>query len=146
VEDLDDPGLARALCSPLARRENPDLDDYFDWRPYLPYQYDGRFGLTTEGSRWVLDECGRPGSRALPEGIVSASLVAGRVTWVDRGRVVVYDARTRRTLSWRIRSIDPDADGAVPRLTRTRLFVATFRRSGEASGARVFSARLPESL
>ena len=145
VEDLDEPGLVRSLCSPLRRRDNPDLDDYFDHRPYLPYEYDGRFGLTWDGD-WELDECGRDDSRELPDGAVGASLVAGRVSWMQGDKVVVYDARTRRSVRWGLAGIDPAARAAGVRLTRKKVFVATVREGEETRVRHVYAARLPSAL
>ena len=143
IEDLDLPGLVRPLCSPLRRRPNPNADDYFDFSPFLPYSYDGRFGLTWDGA-WELDECGRKEPRVLPEGATGATLVAGRVSWTANGKVVLYDAVARRYVRWGLRGIDPAAENAAVRLTRNRIFVSTVR-PGEPEAGHLYMARLPKT-
>ncbi len=110
----------------------------------MRYSYDGRFGLTFTGS-WELDQCGRSGSRELPDGASGANLVAGRVSWIADGKVAVHDARTRRTVRWGIAGIDPAAENATARLTRTRIFVSTVRPGAPEVG-HVYVARLPKGL
>jgi hypothetical protein len=146
IEDLDRPGLERPLCSPLRRRDNPGVDDYFDFTPYLPYQYDGRFGLTYDGSL-QLDECGRTGSRPLPKGAVGVTLRAGRLGWTQGTKVVVHDLRTRRSVRWNLAAIDPTARSARVLLTRSKVFVATARDGDNRTGnSHVYAARLPREL
>lgn len=141
VEDLNEPALIRPLCSPLRRRDNPDADYYFDYALYRPYSYDGRYGLTWNGA-WEVDECGRRGTRDLPEGAVGVTLVGGRLGWVQGAKVAVRDLRTGRTLRWGLAGIDPEAKVAAVRVTRKKVFVTTADDPDDTT-RRVYAARLP---
>ena len=143
VDDLDLPRLTRRMCSPLRKQPNPDYDLDWDYAEYLPYQYDGGFGLYFDQGRWTLDRCGRGSYALLPAGAGAARLTAGRVTWTKGRQVAAYDAPRRRSLRWGLAQIDPAATRARVAHTRHAIFVAT--ASGDADQLeRVYAAPFPD--
>jgi hypothetical protein len=130
--DLNSPGLWRALCAPLHRRQDPAYDDAADVHDrLLAYQYEHPFGLPLRiaDRRLVLDRCGRP-PRTLsrcPDWCRSETLSDGVVAWAERRRVHIYDARTGERRRWRAPKRDRDTGIA---LTRDRIYA--IRPTGDA--------------
>lgn len=144
IDDLDSSALSVALCSPLRRVANP-FYGATDQNRYARYQYDGEWGLTADGFQWMLQRCGSSKRHAVTLGLEGGDFTAGRIAWTETmtstPSVAVLSAATRRTRRWRIKDIDPNADGAVVRTTANRIFVVTFRADVSAP-PRVYTARL----
>ena len=141
IDDLDHRELVRPLCPPLRRPPNPTYDGEYDNDQFLPYAYDGRFGLYWSDGAWTLDRCAARSS-LLPSRAVAAQLVAGRVTWVKGTKLVAHDARTKRSWSWRRTRIDPAATRAWILPTRDALVVVT-GESDQDTRQRVYLAPFP---
>jgi hypothetical protein len=93
----------------------------------------------------MLQRCGSSKRHAVTLGLEGGDLTAGRIAWTETmtstPSAAVMTAATRRTRRWRIKDIDPNADGAVVRVTGNRAFVITFR-ANLSGPPRVYTARL----
>jgi hypothetical protein len=101
VPNLDDPQLVQRLCPPLARRANPDYDEFT--APFKPFDYEEPYGVTEAGGKskvLLLERCGRDHhalvSRCDRGGCTSLDLFARVATWAEGHDVYAYSIRSRR--------------------------------------------------
>jgi hypothetical protein len=140
LADLNDRDLEVPLCAPLRRRVDPEA---FASSYVLPYDYQPPWGLPSidpqdEGSRLVLDRCGRrrpitvsrcPGRRCS-----SAQLGAGYLTWAEGRNANAFILSSRKRL--RLPAVPGAAGGTVSvQHTRRTIYV-----SGDGS---VYARRSP---
>jgi hypothetical protein len=144
VEDLDRPGLFRALCSPLRRDPTPgyEFDTNYHGDPYLPYTYEPPYGLRHNGGSLHLDRCGSTDIVYLDGRARSSQLLGGWVTWVRGSWVNALFPARRARYSWRFDQRDSAAEGKIfAAHTRKHVFVATSPRSQPGTW-RIFRARV----
>lgn len=145
VEDLDEPGLYRKLCAPLARDPSPYYEDTGTQRngnPYLPYAYEPPYGLRHNGGQLTVDRCGSSDLVYLDGRARSSQLLGGWVTWVRGQRVNAFFPGRRQRFSWRFDQRDAATESKLfAAHTRSHVFVSTSPRAQPGTW-RVFRARV----
>jgi hypothetical protein len=101
------PGLARRLCSPLARRPGPErMGSFVTYPAFGEYQYERPFGLAEipdprGASRYALERCGTRRIRRLGE-ITTPQLGSGYLSFRRGTSVRALDPRSGRVARWRV--------------------------------------------
>jgi hypothetical protein len=155
--NLDAPGFAETLCSPLKRTLAPS-DPRDSAALYDPYFYEVPYGVNVESRRSDRHTVGRItvqrcGSRRLtvvsgcPSSCVQVAYSGGVITWSDERALRAYVPLTGKRYSWSLSSFRPGLSNA--RLgetsfvhTRQRLIASVSPGKGGKEW-QIFAARLP---